>query len=74
MGVMATGPGTGLATFFVKLLCRHEWEVATQAETLKNAIGPRAPIACGYRIEKFRCRKCGAVNVKRIPMEKPVGD
>ena len=27
MGVMATGPGTGLATFLVKLFCRHEWEL-----------------------------------------------
>jgi hypothetical protein len=68
MGVMATGPGTGLATLLLRLFCRHEWELATQADTLKTATGPRSPGAVGYRIEKYRCRKCGAVNVKRVPI------
>jgi hypothetical protein len=68
MGVMATGPGTGLATFLVRLFCRHEWDLEPQADTRKTGTGSKAPLAIGHRIDKYRCRKCGAVNVKRVPV------
>jgi hypothetical protein len=70
---MGSNLGSWFARKLTQLVCGHEWELVEE----QKAPG-RVPVArtgvdnLGFdhfhRVQRWRCRKCGAVKIEHIPL------
>ena len=61
-----------LGEWLSKLLCHHEWELVEEHKEPGRVVAAAKSENMDYlhyhKVQRYRCRKCGAVRFEQIPL------